>query len=106
MKSSVALLDFYEWWLDQALSPEPVDSVITCGLCYNLEIYTGDDNYLYMILFDEMMDQFDDALLEVEYPFNDFYFRGYWVEKVAGTQHKNFNRLAWVYDRLEEAKRG
>ena len=111
MKSSVMLLEFYEWWLDQAMSQIPPENIQACGLCHAVEVFCGDDQELYLTLSDEMTEQFEEEALEWNYPFDvDLDLPGwiptYWIEKKTGTQHKNFHRLAWVYERLEEAKHG
>ena len=111
MKSSVMLLEFYEWWLDQAMSQNPPENIRACGLCHAVEVFCGDDQELYLTLFDEMTEQFEAEGLEWNYPFyGEWDLSGwipcYWIEKKSGTQNKNFDRLAWVYDRLEEVQHG
>ncbi|HCJ8320521.1 hypothetical protein MOO17_12330 [Escherichia coli] len=111
MKSSIMLLEFYEWWLDQAMSQNPPENIKACGLCHAVEVYCGEDQDLYLSLSDEMVEQFEAEGLEWNYPFDgEWDLSGwipcYWIEKKSGTQHKNFDRLAWVYDRLEEVQHG
>lgn len=100
MKSSEILLSFYKAWLkndDQGIW-QPRSQV---GLCHNLRQYSflyspGDEESLS----EEMQQQFRDAGLDKEYPFN---VNGthYFNEKDA---YSNEARVQWVKDRIAEAE--
>ena len=89
MKTLQAFYQAYAAWLD-AGAPNGQPFYRSSGLCSNLTRFTDD----WEPLLNAMIDQFKEAGLDHEYPFNGE--ESYYTHCQYGTQYVNPYRVEWV----------
>ena len=98
MAQSKELTQFYQWWLEESQKDDPIESVKSYGLCYNLYSYCGIHNLDGYCLNCEMTNQFRKEGLCGIYPFNSD--NSYSEEVFSDSCHLNPKRVQWVKDHL------
>lgn len=103
-KSSSALLQFYKEWLAFAESENPYDHdffEVRCGLCANA-LWWEDEHDMYLIIRQEMFQQFEQAGVDTDYPFGGG--ARYAQDAATGAAIFNPMRLAWVRARISDVE--
>lgn len=104
---SEILAEFYQvYWdtINHKIKPSWYQS--DAGLCHNLEAWLEDQGYDELDGYDirlELEEQFEDAGLDTEYPFNGDWLN-YRTERDNCTMADNIKRRLWVLSKLEEIK--
>lgn len=118
INSSKELYEFYKAWLDFAEGRVSHDEEVDyakggflcgdwglCGNCDDYATFVLDQDFDHesgdMPLTQEMKFQFDEAGLDIDYPFGS---SAYYSYGETNTCHKDPNRLQWVRDRIADYK--
>lgn len=104
---SEVLAEFYQAYWDAVNHKiKPSWYLSDAGLCHNLEAWLerqGYDGYDAYDIRLELEEQFEDAGLDNEYPFNGDW-QSYKHERDNCTMSDNIKRRLWVLSKLEEIK--
>lgn len=103
IKSSAALLTFYEAWFLWSISEKGEEFLENCGLCANLYDFFGQETEFAESCLEEMHEQFRTAGLDPYLPFNKN-GDAYAAEKRGMSCYTNPARVKWVADRIADAK--